>query len=719
VSQSLRRRGCALAIFASALALLAFAPGAFAATLSVDGSGNVVFTAGASETNLVAFDETDATTVEVTQAVSQGDDSTITPDGTDCVVDTAGAPGEDNTFTCSNVTGGVIGTAFDGNDTLDASGGYTGGSGLTSKSATFDGGDGGDNLIGGFSADVIHGGNGDDNVMGESGPGSGGNDQLFGDAGDDSVAGGPGNDTVDGGADGDDNVVGGPGTDTVTGGDGNDGFVAGGPGNDTVDGGAGNDSVYGDCDGGPCSGGGTPGNDTVTGGDGNDDVHGEQGNDTVSGGAGSDTAAGGPGTDVVSGGDGSDNYVAGGPGNDTVDGGAGDDYVVGDCGGYNVCGNGADGNDTVTGGSGNDFSDADGGTDTIDLGLDFDTVAYQNRITVCDPSCHTVTHPVSVTLDGVANDGAAGENDNVLGTEDVNITGCCGTTPPPGSATIVGDAGTNQIRGGDGNDSIDGGAGNDFLNGNAGDDVINANDGFADRVDCGDGNDIANVDEFDAVNSNCETVNRTVRGHLATEDAPPTVAWIAPADGAKMSTSAANTLTVNATDDKGISQVVFLAGERVICAVKTAPYTCAYKPTDADVGRTTLSAIAYDTSQQTASALRVVTVPRFTPKSVTFKTTPKSDTSAPFTFRTKGKVNLPAGVTKARGCNGTVLVTFKAGAKTISARRAKVSSSCAFSSKVTFTIPSRLHPSSLKVHATFRGNAVLSAKGSKNSKVKV
>jgi hypothetical protein len=71
VSQTPRRRGCALAIIASALALLAFAPGAFAATLSVDGSGNVVFAAGAGETNMVAFDQVDADTVEVTQAVSQ------------------------------------------------------------------------------------------------------------------------------------------------------------------------------------------------------------------------------------------------------------------------------------------------------------------------------------------------------------------------------------------------------------------------------------------------------------------------------------------------------------------------------------------------------------------------------------------------------------------------------------------------------------------------
>jgi Ca2+-binding RTX toxin-like protein len=719
VSQTPRRRGCALAIIASALALLAFAPGAFAATLSVDGSGNVVFAAGAGETNMVAFDQVDADTVEVTQAVSQGDDSTVTPDGTNCVTDTVGAPGDDNTFTCDNATGNVIATALDGNDVLDASGQYTGNGGLTDKTANFDGGDGDDGLNGGFAADVIHGGNGDDTLFGESGPGSGGADQLFGDAGDDFLAGGPGDDAMDGGA-GNDGLAGGPGNDTMNGGDGNDQDMLGGPGNDTMNGGAGDDTMYGDCNGG--CGAGSPGNDTMDGGDGSDQVRGEQGDDVVNGGAGNDgDVAGGPGTDTVNGGDGSDNYVAGGPGNDTVDGGAGDDYVVGDCGGYRSCGNGTDGNDVVRGGAGDDYTDADGGTDSIDLGTGVgDQIWYPDRIQVCDPSCHQVTYSVSVTLDGVANDGGPGENDNVVNAEDINVyDACCGTPPAPGNATLVGDAGANSIQGAAGDDTIDGGAGNDFLYGNDGNDTINANDGFADRVSCGDGVDVANVDEFDEVSDNCETVNRTTRGNLATEDAPPTVAFTAPASGAKLSTKTANTLSVTATDDKGISQVIFLANERVICVVKAAPYNCSYKPTDADVGRTAITAVAYDTSQQTASAIHSVLVPRFTVKSISFKTKPSKDTTAPFTFKTSGKINLPSGVTKANGCKGTATITFKAGKKTISSRHAKVSKSCTFSKKVTFSIPSRLHPKTLRVHVAFGGNAVLLPKGSSNKKVKV
>jgi Ca2+-binding RTX toxin-like protein len=796
---SFSRRARALALSVAAVALLAFAPGALAATLAVDGSGNLVYTASPDTQSMVAFDQTDTTTVEVTQAASQGDDDTITP-GDGCVVD---ATGTDNTFTCTGVTGIVSATGLNMDDTFDAGGGYTSNGGLTTIPVNFDGGDDNDHLFGGAADDVIHGGNGDDEVMGDfGGSGSGSNDQLFGDAGSDSVAGGKGNDTVDGGADDDNNVVGGPGNDTVTGGTGDDGFVAGGPGDDNVSGGDGNDYVYGDCGGGPC-GAGAAGNDTVNGDAGNDSVYGEAGADTVNGGsgddsvygdcdgscsvgadgndtlngdAGDDSLNGGGGDDVAHGGDGNDSidgdysntqngadqlfgdagddnlrgkggndamdggdgadsvyggkgndlvsggagddYIDGATGNDTVDGGAGDDYVSGDCGGYNECGDGADGNDTVLGGAGSDYADADGGTDTINLGSGIDQVSYPDRVYTCTPSCATVAYPVSVTLDGVANDGGAGENDNVLETEDVGIYDACCSSAVTAGATIIGDAGVNALYGGSGNDIIDGGAGNDFLYGYAGDDTINANDGFADRVDCGDGNDTANVDEFDQVADNCETVNRTTRGTLATEDAPPTVAWSAPASGAKMSTSKPNTLTVTAADDKGISQVVFLDGERILCVVKAAPYTCSYSPTGDDVGRDTLTAIAYDTGQQTASAVRVVTVGRFAARSLSAKTSPRKDSSNPFTFTTKGKLTMPAAVTRAQGCKGKVTVTFKAGKKTISSRTVRLSKSCSYRSKVKFTLPRRLHPKKLRVLVRFRGNAVLGAKSHKRYSVK-
>ena len=68
---------------------------------------------------------------------------------------------------------------------------------------------------------------------------------------------------------------------------------------------------------------------------------------------------------------------------------------------------------------------------------------------------------------------------------------------------------------------------------------------------------------------------------------------------------------------------------------------------------------------------------------------------------------------------GAVVVTFKAGKKTISTRKAKVTKSCTFRSKVKFSLPSRLHPKTLRVQSTFRGNAVLTSRASKRSSVKV
>jgi hypothetical protein len=185
-----------------------------------------------------------------------------------------------------------------------------------------------------------------------------------------------------------------------------------------------------------------------------------------------------------------------------------------------------------------------------------------------------------------------------------------------------------------------------------------------------------------------------------------------------MSTSKANTLSVNATDDHGITQVIFLAGERVACTDTVAPYTCDYKPTGDEVGKVTLTAVAVDTRQQQGSALRTVKVGRFAPKKVSAKTTPKTDASLPFTFTTKGTVSLPTGVTKAVGCSGKVSVTFKSGKKTISTHRTSLTKSCSYKSKVTFRLPGRLHPKSLQVVVRYQGNAVLTAKSAKRTSVK-
>jgi Ca2+-binding RTX toxin-like protein len=229
-----------------------------------------------------------------------------------------------------------------------------------------------------------------------------------------------------------------------------------------------------------------PGNDTVTGGSSNDTFVGSSGDDTLNGGPGNDTFgdAGGAGADTLSGGAGADtaDYSsrtvpltvslddqagdgAAGEGDnvrsdiETVNGGSQADHLIGSAG-----------NDTLRGSGGDDVFDGGGGADTISGGSGNDTMDYSGR-----------TAPVVVTLDGVANDGATGENDNVGTDVDVVLGGA-------GDDYITGHSGTNELDGNGGSDTLNGGGGNDVLNGGAGDDRL-FGDGNDDALHGGDGRD--------------------------------------------------------------------------------------------------------------------------------------------------------------------------------------------------------------------------------------
>ncbi|MDP9318990.1 MAG: calcium-binding protein, partial [Actinomycetota bacterium] len=84
-----------------------------------------------------------------------------------------------------------------------------------------------------------------------------------------------------------------------------------------------------------------------------------------------------------------------------------------------------DGADTIQGGEGADW---------ISSWTGVDTVTYDD---------HNV--PVNVTLDGTANDGAAGEGDNVL----------------PGAETIIGGSAGDTITGTSAPETLSGGGGSD------------------------------------------------------------------------------------------------------------------------------------------------------------------------------------------------------------------------------------------------------------------
>lgn len=150
--------------------------------------------------------------------------------------------------------------------------------------------------------------------------------------------------------------------------------------------------------------------------------------------------------------------VAGGTGNDVLLGGSG--------------------NDSLAGGNGNDKLVGRLGADTLDGGAGIDLVEYTDR---------SALEPISANLDGLANDGARNERDQIL-TSVENLLG------GNGNDVLVGDNNANVLAGSRGADRLLGGGGNDrlfaFLE-------SRANDALADTLDGGAGSDTAVSDALD------------------------------------------------------------------------------------------------------------------------------------------------------------------------------------------------------------------------------
>ena len=279
---------------------------------------------------------------------------------------------------------------------------------------------------------------------------------------------------------------------------------------------------------GKCTGGGSsdilcemPSSIVANLGDRDDSYYGWTGDETIDAGPGNDNPIdGGGGNDHLKGGPGSDNLV-GGAGDDTVDGGTGDDYLEGIA--YTEDSNTL-GSDTYIGGGGGD------------------RLTYDSR-----------SEDLNLSLDGAANDGAPGENDNI-GADVVTVVGGSGSDTFTGNSysngfgggegddTANGGGGDDNLEGGAGNDRLSGGAGQDILGGESGNDVldggadvdrfwgdsigacipgycssgqdeIHARDGSQETVNCGPGTDSAVVDSSDIVvqetggTDQCESVD--------------------------------------------------------------------------------------------------------------------------------------------------------------------------------------------------------------------
>lgn len=515
---------------ACGLVALAVPSAAHAASVRVDG-GALVFTAGSGESNVLSITLEEGT-YNVQDSGTKGEARVIVEPGPGCLPGTS--PGE---ITCSGA--GVATISADVGDAGDSAtmNGPT--------PATVNGGEGVDNLTGGTGADRLVGAAGNDALNGGQGgdalEGGGGDDSLEGGGDADALAGGPDVDTLDGGP-GDDALDGGGAADVLQGGgdrdaadytrrvgpvsltldveanDGADGEgdriasdvedLRGGAGDDTLtgndkpnvlDGGGGNDSLDGALD--PDTLVGGAGDDALTGGSSNDSLSGGDGDDGLAGGQGADVQAGGPGSDFAGyigrtgaiavtiddvandGESGEGDNVQGDV--EGLYGGEADDVLVGDADDNIVVGGG--GNDVVDGGGGNDLVTGNTGADTIRGGEGNDFVAFD------EPG------PVSLSLDGLANDGLPGEADNVTG----DVENLIGTT---GTDKILGDDATNTLVGEDGADSIEGRGGFDVFDGGGGDDVIDSRDGGPDALQCGAGDDVAQIDSSDAVDESCEHV---------------------------------------------------------------------------------------------------------------------------------------------------------------------------------------------------------------------
>ena len=215
------------------------------------------------------------------------------------------------------------------------------------------------------------------------------------------------------------------------------------------------------------------------------EVYGDDGNDYLRSSNGPDTLRGGNGTDTL----------RGGPGVDSLFGNADEDVV-------------------------------DGGTgaDVISCGGGVDLVQYQGRGSA-----------LTVTLDGVRNDGASAENDKIVndcenvesGSGSDTITGSVYANKllgrdgndtlkggngddrlygGNGTDKLFGEAGDDNLYGEAGNDIIDGGSGQDAIYGGHGDDTINAKDGSRDIITCGEGTyDVVVYDAgLDQIDASCE-----------------------------------------------------------------------------------------------------------------------------------------------------------------------------------------------------------------------
>jgi hypothetical protein len=385
--------------------------------------------------------------------------------------------------------------------------------------------------------------------------------------------------------------------------------------------------------------------------------------------------------------------LLGGDGNDVLAGGGADDRIEAGAGNDDV--DGFAGNDSLVGGDGNDLLKPNTGSDTIVGGDGIDTASFGRRLT-----------PV-YSLDGLRNDGAAGEND-LIGTDIENVEASADIDAQ--TVTITGDGRANRLTVLFGKGNITGGEGADILEGAGQDDTFYSRDGSPDVIICNGGTDTVLADTLDLVSPSCENVQVVPTPGGAFDDRPPLLLWSAPAANAAITANAATTLSVAASDDRGLAKVQIFDDDRLVCELVAAPFECAYQPRGGDVGRNTLVAVATDGAGQTTTAVRPITVRRFAVVAMTLSLKPSRDRRKPYKFSLSGRITRPETVSPSQGCSGSITFSAKRATKLITSRRVRLTRTCEY--KATFTFRTRA-ASRVRFQAKFSGNEVLSEASSK------
>lgn len=115
---------------------------------------------------------------------------------------------------------------------------------------------------------------------------------------------------------------------------------------------------------------------------------------------------------------------------------------------------------------------------------------------------------------------------------------------------------------------------------------------------------------------------------------------------------------------------------------------------------------------------RTFTTKKAAPRKLTLTASPKTERRAPYRYKVSGMLTRPSGYPKSASCKGTVTVSFHDGKKVVARVHAKLAKNCKYSAGVTIKARKLHGKGSLKVTASFGGNAVLATKTAKAVTVK-